>query len=180
MANSKDDQPVNDVVPEGAVTTSDEAKAQAEKAVELGENNVNAEGEHVDGRKPDESEKPRPVVNRPTVPDSVDESDVVNGVPKLKDEKGFKYFVNRNNAGASIMVGEKAVNEIDVVRFTPYYDTWKGDQVRVGYLKTDNKRAIELCQEDPNCEEISFSDYRLALEGDGKRNQPLGRAPLPN
>jgi len=179
---AKDDKAtVNTVVPDGGVTTAEDAQKQAEQAVKLGDENVNKTGENIDGRKPDESEKPRPAVNRPTVPDVADETDESVSGPKLQDKSGMKYYVNRYFPSGSVLVrdpDEEDKTVFETLRFTSYYDMWKGDQVRVGYLATDNKNAFKILEEDENVEEISFSEYKLAMQGDNKRNKPLVRAPI--
>lgn len=155
--------------------------SQAQAVLQAEGKDVNEQGERVDGRKPGESEKPRPAVNRPTVPEEapVVEDDNEGGRGELKDKSGVKYYVNRSYSAGSVTVRNDDGEAVETVRFVPYFDTWKGDQVRVGYLATDNKNAQETLANDESVEEISFSEYKLALRGDGKRNQPLGRAPIP-
>lgn len=156
---------------------------QAQAVLQAEGKDVNEQGERVDGRRPEESEKPRPAVNRPTLPEEAPQESVASddgGQGELKDKSGMKYYRNDFYSAASVLVRDEDGDGVaDEVRFVPYYDTYKGDQVRVGFLATDNKQAQETLKADPYAEEISFQDYKLALRGDGKRNQPLGRAPIP-
>lgn len=51
----------------------------------------------------------------------------------------------------------------EVVRFQPVKERYQGDQVTVGYLATDDKRAIEILKTDGNVEVISKDDYNKAM-----------------
>lgn len=52
----------------------------------------------------------------------------------------------------------------EVVRFKPYYDTWKGDTIRVGYLAVEGADAIKIVSADPNVEEISQKEFETATK----------------
>ena len=52
----------------------------------------------------------------------------------------------------------------EVVRFKPFYDTFKGDTIRVGYLTVEGKDAIKAVEADPNTEKIDKKDYEKAME----------------
>ena len=101
--------------------------------------------------------------------------------PAEKKSESY-YFRNTRYSGLKVLIrgGEDLLGAEGVkhtARFVPYYDTFKGDVVRVGYLATDRKDVAERCREDSGCEEISEKEYKLALEGDSK-NKPLRRAPI--
>lgn len=52
----------------------------------------------------------------------------------------------------------------EVVRFKPFYDTWKGDTIRVGFLEVEGKDAIKAVDADPNTEKIDKKDFDKAME----------------
>lgn len=96
------------------------------------------------------------------------------------------YFKAVRHAGLTLQV-QKMVKQPDGTEkqevdeqatFTQYYDMWKGDVIRVGYLATDSKKIAELARADENVIEIKESEYKQAIEGD-KDNKPLERAPVP-
>lgn len=85
--------------------------------------------------------------------------------PKAKS--GTKFFRSRL-AGLAIVVGESdPLHPVapETVRFVPHYERYQGDRVTVGYLATDNKRALEVLATDGNVEEISAKEYKDATEG---------------
>lgn len=88
------------------------------------------------------------------------------------------YFRNPVHSALNIIVQDEKDPEViaQSVRFTPYYDTWKGDTIRVGYLETGSKAVIERARNDSTCEEITEKEYKLAVEGNEK-NKPLRKAP---
>lgn len=51
------------------------------------------------------------------------------------------YFRSSQYAGLTILKKDGSS-----VRFTVYFDTFKGDKVRVGFLATDDKEVIERCR----------------------------------
>ena len=100
---------------------------------------------------------------------------------KKEEKKAVKYF-RSTVAGLSVVVGyvgdeNNDPTSVRLVRFTPYYDTWKGDRIKVGYLETDNKVAIEKLKAVYEVEEIDEAEYKKAVEGDAK-NKPLEKAPI--
>lgn len=108
-----------------------------------------------------------------------------DGAEKPKEKANtVAYFRNPTYSGLTILVrggepdalGGEGVKE--KARFTPYYDTFKGDVVRVGYLKTESADVIKRCREDSTCIEISEKEYVLATEGD-KDTPALEKAPIP-
>lgn len=111
------------------------------------------------------------------------EVEKVEKAPKV--EKA--YFRNPVYAGVVIQVqklvknvktGEDEQQLDEQVKFTQYYDTHKGDVIRVGYAEVSSPKLIEACRSDEFCEEISEKEYKLALEGDAK-TKPLTKAPVP-
>jgi len=48
--------------------------------------------------------------------------------------------------------------------FTQYYDTYKGDVIRVGYLASRSEQVAKLCKEDLNVESISEKEYNEAIK----------------
>lgn len=120
-----------------------------------------------------------------TTPEEPTTAPVVDEEPKKAAPKKAEtfYFRNTRYSGLSILIrgGEDELGALGVeytARFTPYYDTFKGDVVRVGYLATDRKDVADRCLADSSCEEISEKEYKIAVEGDEK-NKPLRRAPIP-
>lgn len=96
------------------------------------------------------------------------------------------YFKAVKHAGLTLQV-QKMVKQADGTEkqevdeqatFTQYYDTWKGDVIRVGYLATDSEKIAKAARADENVEEIKEKEYKQAVEGDAD-NRPLERAPVP-
>jgi len=96
------------------------------------------------------------------------------------DKKSVAYFKSPRHAGLTVQVQKMVKNADGTERqevaeqetFTQYYDTWKGDVIRVGYLKTDSEKIAELCRADLNVDEIDEKEYNKAVE-------ELRRAPVP-
>lgn len=78
-------------------------------------------------------------------------------------EKGTKFF-RSNVSGLIISTGEETS-----VRFQPYYEKYQGDDVRVGYLATADKRALEVLATDGTVEEISEKDFVKATQSKESR-----------
>lgn len=93
------------------------------------------------------------------------------------------FFKNTVYPGLEMQVQGKKKNkdgeEVEFVaesaRFTQYYDIFKGDVVRVGYLATESEAVAKRCADDVTCEEITEKEYKEATEGD----KALKRAPVP-
>lgn len=97
--------------------------------------------------------------------------------PKAEKKPKAFYFRNKTYSGAKIYVrgGEDELGQLGIkeqARFMPYYDTWKGDTVRVGYLRTESAAIAKRCQEDRYCEEIDEKEYNQSMK-------ELRRAPIP-
>lgn len=76
-------------------------------------------------------------------------------------DSGFKYF-RSPLGGLSVVVGAPADGQVapKTVRFTPYeYTSDVGEKFSFGYLKTKNKRAIEVLANDFNATEIDEEAY---------------------
>lgn len=88
-----------------------------------------------------------------------------------------RFYKNEKIAGLSVIWqhpkdGATATPEdYKYVRFTPYYDTYKGDRVMVGYLETDNKKVADILATDSSCIEIDAKEYE-------KATKELVKAPL--
>lgn len=50
------------------------------------------------------------------------------------------------------------------VRFVPYYDMFKGDKVKVGFLATDDAEVIERCESLGGIEVIDVKEFTEATE----------------
>ena len=117
-----------------------------------------------------------------TVDEFTTEEDVVVKKEEVKEQAPKKkgkatYWRNKNYSACTILVrggkdelGGEGVEER--ARFTPYYDTFKGDVIRVGYLETDSAKVAKRCEEDLYCEELSEKEYNEAVK-------ELRRAPIP-
>jgi hypothetical protein len=101
------------------------------------------------------------------------------------DKKKAFFFKATKYPGLTLqvqkMVDNKATGQQEQqvdesARFTEYYDTWKGDVIRVGYLKTESPKIAKAARADENVEEIDEKEYTQAIEGDSK-NKPLEKAP---
>lgn len=103
-------------------------------------------------------------------------SEEVNEVVS-ENKKSKRYFKNEKTAGLSLIwqhpkdVALATPDDYKYIRFTPYYDTFKGDRVMVGYLETDNKKAVDILLKDNNCIEIDAKEYKKATE-------ELAKAPI--
>lgn len=73
---------------------------------------------------------------------------------KEEQPKGAKFFRSAVYSGLVVLVdGERKA------RFTPHFDTFKGDRVQVGYLATNDKDVIERLQGMSEVEEIDQKQY---------------------
>lgn len=109
--------------------------------------------------------------------------------PKKEESKKPKaaFFISRKHAGLTVQVQKQVKNSVtgkddqevaEQESFTQYYDTYKGDVVRVGYLRTESPKIAETLRNDANVEEIDEKEYSQAVEGD-KNHKPLAKAPVP-
>ena len=88
---------------------------------------------------------------------------------KATTKKEVAYF--KSKISALTIVVKRPKDKLDpvgagrkVVRFKPFYDTWKGDTIRVGFLEVEGKDAIKAVEADPNTEKIDKKDYEKAME----------------
>ena len=100
---------------------------------------------------------------------------------KKPAKKEVKYFVNRLHSGGGFIVdpgdGQDPATQVKV-RFTPFFDMWKGDTIKVGYLESDDPRVHKALENAQGVEEIKQSEYEKAVGKDGEKGE-LNRAPLP-
>jgi hypothetical protein len=86
-------------------------------------------------------------------------------VKEKKETSKVKYYKSFL-AGLKVMV---SVDPYDATmniyeRFVPYKDVFKGEAVKIGYLKTDNKVVIEKLVGDHNVEVISKDEFEKATK----------------
>lgn len=86
---------------------------------------------------------------------------------KEKNDKGLAYF-RTMVAGLKVVVGNIEAGEVapPTVQFSQYREKFEGDNVRVGYLATDNEVAIDKLRADHQVEEIDSDDYAKATDPD--------------
>lgn len=84
----------------------------------------------------------------------------------MADSK-MKYY-RSNIAGLKVVVGDPEGNDIahQTVQFTQYSEKWQGDNIRVGYLATDNAVAQKILKDDPNAVSITEEAYNQATDID--------------
>lgn len=77
-------------------------------------------------------------------------------------------YYRTNIAGLSFVVGAPQGNEVapETVRFKQYQEMWQGDEIRVGYLATDDIRAQRIAKADINVEEIEEEAFNQATDPD--------------
>lgn len=75
--------------------------------------------------------------------------------------KGMKYYRCREASALTVIVGPPVEGGVvpQTVRFAPFEERYEGEAVKVGYLATDNKRAIQLLKEDSSVEEIDEEEF---------------------
>lgn len=87
-----------------------------------------------------------------------------------RSSNGLSYFKSRAIPGLSVVVGKVPKGQVahESVRFTPYVIKPEvGDEVTIGFLKTDNQRAIEILREDVNVAEIDKDEFEKYTKVDG-------------
>ena len=96
----------------------------------------------------------------------------VEKVVKEDKTKNIGFFVSRKHAGLTVQVQKLVKNADGTTRqevdeqatFTQYYDTYKGDVIRVGYLATTSAKIAAACAADENVEQIDEKEYNKAIE----------------
>jgi hypothetical protein len=90
---------------------------------------------------------------------------------------GKMMFFRTRVAGLSIVVAPAGAGEVapQMVRFTPISERYEGEQVKFGYLKTNNDVAIAKCLDDPNVEEITGDEYKAIFKKVANDNDPNTR-----
>jgi hypothetical protein len=77
-----------------------------------------------------------------------------------KAEAGKKFFKSVEYAGLSVLKEDGST-----VRFTPYFDTFKGDTVRVGFLETEDKEVVDrLVSLGGGVTEVDEKEYKEAAK----------------
>lgn len=98
--------------------------------------------------------------------------------PPIEDDadkfskKGRKMRYYRSQvAGLSVYLDAPKDGDVapQTVRFMPYYERVNGDDSKVGYLVTDDARAIPKLAEDYNVEEITKKEFDAATAGENAR-----------
>lgn len=79
---------------------------------------------------------------------------------EAKKESGKSYFVCKKYSGLTIKKEDGSK-----VRFTAYWDTFKGDQVRVGYLVTDDSEVVKRCESLDEVEKLTKDQYEKSIKG---------------
>lgn len=72
-----------------------------------------------------------------------------------------KFYKSSQAAGLTVLKEDGSS-----VRFTPRFDEFKGDRVKVGFLVTDDKEVQERLDSDPTVVEIKESEYKEAEDLD--------------
>lgn len=92
------------------------------------------------------------------------------------DDENFggevKYY-RSTIAGLSVSLSEaedRSIVGVDEISFTPVttHDEEKGEDVRLGYLATDEPEAQEILEDDASVTEISKADYDKAMSPEDK------------
>lgn len=76
-----------------------------------------------------------------------------------------KYYRTRI-AGLSVHTSEPKDGDVAPgrTRFKPFLEKFQGDEVKVGYLATDDETAQKKLDQDINVEKIEKSDYEKATD----------------
>lgn len=90
-----------------------------------------------------------------------------DNTPPAQQKENDRYF-RSTIAGLMLHVAPANIEKNEVaphtVRFTPIFQRWDGEMTKFGYLKTSNKKAIEMCLADPNVSEIDAKEYDLVMD----------------
>lgn len=97
-----------------------------------------------------------------------EKKEVKKAAPKVV-KPSARFFKNKQHAAGTIILDPEAFTG---VRFVPYYETWQGDRVKVGYLKIEDPKVAEVVAGKRYVEEIKESEYNEAT------GQNAQRAPL--
>lgn len=90
-----------------------------------------------------------------------------------RSSNGLSYFKSKTIPGLSIIVGKPQEGQVapETVRFVPYdIEPEVGERVVIGFLETDDSRAIKILKKDLNVQEISRDEYEkyTTLDDEGK------------
>ena len=75
------------------------------------------------------------------------------------NKKSLTYLRSPEYAGLTIVKEDGTT-----VRFVPYYDTFKGDKVKVGFLATDDDEIVKRCESLGNIEVIDEKEFTKETE----------------
>lgn len=84
---------------------------------------------------------------------------------ETKAKKVTKFY-RSNHFGLTLY---KEGDPTQSVRFQPFFEKFQGDDVRVGYLETDDAYFQGLLDADDHVTEIDEKEYRKSTEGDDVR-----------
>ena len=117
---------------------------------------------------------------RPEGASSTNASPSATDQSKPKTSKGMSYFKSRAH-GLSFVTNvdrddSDPTTAVETVRFQPFYEMREGDEVKVGYLATDDPKLIKRLQADGGVEEIDKDEYEKATDTERER-KPARRAP---
>jgi hypothetical protein len=107
-------------------------------------------------------------------PDGVEDADLQSQVEaaeveaKSKDESTGKKKKTRfwRSSIAGLRVHSDANTSL---RFTPFIEKYQGDDTKVGYLESSDRRVNDLCEDDPNVTEIEKAEFEKATGESAKR-----------
>lgn len=86
---------------------------------------------------------------------------------EVKEVKSKFVYYRSKLAGLKTQVKGAVDNDpttLEFVRFTPVKEKFQGDNIKVGYLKTDNAVAIKNFEGDGNVTIISKDEYEKAVK----------------
>lgn len=72
------------------------------------------------------------------------------------------FFVNKTHSALTVVKADGTR-----VTFKPFYETFRGERVRVGYLKVDakDKDLLDRVSNDTTCQEITEKEYNEGMSG---------------
>lgn len=93
----------------------------------------------------------------------------------MADTQASTHYYRSGISGLEVVVApaDESKGEVapQTVRFAPYREKEFGDVTRVGYLATDNAKAVKALKDDPNVTEISQDEFDKAT---GEGSAPVG------
>jgi hypothetical protein len=93
----------------------------------------------------------------------------------MADSNVKLHYYRSGIAGLEVVVGPPDEDKGEVapqtVRFAPYREKEFGDVTKVGYLATDNAKAVKALESDPDVTEIDQDEFDKAT---GEGSAPIG------